>query len=279
MAKKQETIKIKTDINELVDKIMVDIPSVKEAEVASEHATVTDLAHLTGAGKYNPFTLREEYYYLRDFIEDDEYNISYMINKWPGASNLDIKNRNAFNSNNRWRRRFTIRPVLRFDNCPELYDIIKTQFADDDGKVWLGEVAQDAVRRGMQYKLREAFKEGKIKETEDIIVVNDNNPYGYLDYQFKPCPCKIYEFEGKKYVRFKIRNLESDRWDGLIHYKGTVEYDGISYQKNDYIWVMVDQLQYQANDELKVLISERLVLSGIQYANYNNKYGYLYLHL
>lgn len=267
--RKKIPINLLDDSTDYIKKISVDLPTSEEAVMGREawdtycgnRIEVSDMSRLTGAQ-----TKYDEYYllYLRDFREDDKRNIQYMDTHFFNREKKDLKDSSRVISLNRCRRGFSILPTLHFDECPELFNILVDNFSDDGKTINLGEFPQSIGSKETQFKLNEAFKNKKVKETEETYVFDAVDPFKeIIDYNFVPLVSKVYEYEGKKYLRWKITDLYNHGYGRFI-----ISGD-CKYRCGNTVWVEIEPVKYLIIPANNIFISEKCLVSGIQYTNFD----------
>ena len=100
------------------------------------------------------------------------------------------------------------------------------------------------------YKNDSLNKTGKVY-TIDSVLINDENS------DFKPNKLYEYEYEGKKYIRIKANPNVIDEYFELSN--------GERYIDGDYIWNEIQPVKWLVDKKNKVIVSEKLLFSGIQY--------------
>ena len=154
----------------------------------------TDLSALTGRNRIF------DMYYLSDPVEGDNQCIMRYTN---GTIIREY-------DDDQFLRKFIIRPVLRFNRCPKLFDtLITTRGIDKNSKyarISLGYMPQYAVQNNSE-KRDELLKNKKQTKTNDVYTfdsVNANSEHSEK-IGFKPIDYPVYQDEeGKKYIIFKV---------------------------------------------------------------------------
>ena len=273
MRKKNVTpINLMDDSTDYIRKISVDLPNCNEMNMGREsfnslenRISTTDMARLTGAKEvYEGHGFYR--FYLRD-LSDDERNILYADTHYINADKRDLYDFNRAISINRWIREFSILPTLHFEECPELFYILIENFSSDGKTIELGEFPQAICIKDTQDRLNEAFKNSKVKETEETYVFDAVNPFsGEYGRGATSLVSKVYEFEGKKYLRWKIIDLY-DFGKGRSN-KKILSIDS-KYHCGDTVWVEIAPVKYLIIREEKILIADSCLVSGIQYTNHD----------
>ncbi len=265
MAKKNIEIDMNSDMNKIVNMISVDLPSSQELFDFStrEKVTITDMSLLTGATNDSTSLPADYLYLLRDLYSDDDYkSISYVGTTYHSVSRkLPDSSGTPYRSS----RKVGIRPVLRFNENPYLFDLLTTQFCNSDNKISLGMIPQEAVNEGKQNELNEAFDNGLVKETMNPCVFDGVNPFsifGLYYKSFKPLVYNCYEYGGKQYIRWEIKHL---RANVIKRSNRTIRVKDVLYKMGDHIWIEVTPAQYTIDKKNKVLLADKILLSGIQF--------------
>lgn len=271
MAKKDivKDIDMNSDMTKLVSKISVDLPSANELDYKlRRNVGVTDMARLTGVEPtYHTNPLYR--YLLRDL--NPENNCKYIYHLRTGETEMS----QDFQIRYRAFRTAGIRPVLRFDDCPELFDILVSQFADDNDKIRLGMIAQNGVTEMIQDALESIFNRGEMIKTDLVSVFDDVDPFmgekGYYQ-EFKPLVCNYYAYKGTgaKYIRWKVKNLSGD-YGAIIRHHGSISIQDQLYKSGQYAWIEVRPVSYDIDREKKILVADKLLVGGIQFACAKNK--------
>ena len=266
-----------SDSHELLDLISVDLPSFEEFQL-SPYITPTILAKLTGAISYSNLSVDRYRCYLRDFEEGDKHNISFVLSDIPRVlTNYTDNHGEDIYKTEKFSRNYIIRPVLRFDKCPELFDLIVSQlsyvykYSEDQVKqLFLGEFPQNVLPPGYQKDLKTLFLTGRLKKTKDSVILDKVKPFNKKSEtkDFVPQKYPIYEYDNERYIRFPIRYLEGDYWKGLKHYTNFLITDAGAYHVGDVIWLKVSDVKFHVGD--KFLIANQGLLSGIAFENYSH---------
>ena len=283
MAKKENNIKVDNDMNNLVEKISVDLPSIEEIRAADgirnpnpyyislgEKIKTTDIAKMTGATESYGNSYR---FYLRDLEPDDEYNILYSSTRYLTSQKDEVGDSYSKNLilHNRYRTSFAILPTLHFDKCPEIFDLLVKFYGNQDGTIDLGEMPQDFAAKGMQIKLnRDSVKD--VHKIDETFVFNGQRPFAKYNPKtpFIPKVHPVYEYKGAKYLHWKITGLQDDKRTGFFIQPGIIISDDTRYHTGDTVWVEVKPVKYYILEKTKTLVSDKCLLSGIKFMNYES---------
>ena len=284
----QESLTILTadQVNEFSEKTQLEV--LKKYGMA---AAATDLCILRGGiiqrydhlGKTNyikddqsPKGITCEYWTKTDL---DEGDYAKTVTEAPYSTTL-------FTSN--YRRYVGIRPVLQ---SPEVFDYVsskRTKGYNETEEVEYGEYPQYAVDKELQEVLENEYHKGMKKTgksyTFDAMNCRNNND------KFRPTTYEEYEYQGKKYIRV-VPNIffygyedSIDLSNGDVYHptsllKGLRNLDlskGESFHNNkyckSYAWVEVEPVTWLIDDKTKLLISKKVLLSGIRFNDKNAGY-------
>lgn len=129
-------------------------------------------------------------------------------------------------------------------------------------EVTCGYYPQDAADEFMQKMLEYYFKHGYLNKSGNVYLyakdtLNDgkNNNYALNEE---------YEVDGKRYVRVKNNNY---------HFESLKLSNNERYNKKEYVWVEVKPVSFYYIHDKKMLVSKKLLFSGICY---NVKKDYIY---
>ena len=223
-------------------------------------SALTDFAIETGA-------YISEYYVKNDFAREnrtgyyftnkiDEYNDVYIAGNDDDDEYVEpttIRNTG-------------IRLVLPYDNLFEIsMDELKM---NEYGVPFIeyGNYVQSSASRYEQKILEYLYKNNLLNETGNIytvdsVLINDE------DKTFSPKIIHEYEYAGNTYVRIKANPNVTHEYFELSN--------GERYLDGEYIWNKVEPVRWLVDKKNKVIITEKLLLSGIQFnylEEYINKY-------
>ena len=129
-------------------------------------------------------------------------------------------------------------------------------------EVEYGYYPQKAVSRDMQDRLERAYKSGTISKTRNSYTT-DSRKYNAYDGKFLAKQHEEYEYNGKRYVRVEAN---SDFEGGEFQLS-----NGESYRDGDNVWVEVQPVKWLVDERAKVMITDKLIFSGVQF-NYTRNY-------
>lgn len=223
-------------------------------------ATATDFAILLGAlvdevDFDKPISDDDKLWkrYLHDIKSIENRTVPYWTRKSPSCErSYNMKETDRFCG---------IRPVTQYS---EIKKNCKNERITEDGitVVEWGVYPQQAASKEMQETLENLFNEGNLKETGKIYTT-DSRIYHEYNKDFKAREHIEYEYSGKKYIRVKADTV----FCGL----GSTLSNGKKYKDIDYVWVEVQPIVWAIDKEKNIAITEKLIVSGIQYNNYNEE--------
>ena len=123
-------------------------------------------------------------------------------------------------------------------------------------EVEYGYYPQKAVAKNMQEKLEIEYRCGTILKTKNSYTT-DSVGYENYDKSFQPQIYREYEYNGKRYVRVKANSF----FDG----DNFILSNGEQYKDGDYVWVEVQPVKWLVDASAKVMITDKLIFSGIQF--------------
>lgn len=176
-----------------------------------------------------------------------------------------IRDENKFFMNNR--RGGGIRPVLKLPSLEFEY-IFKNKVLGYNGvfEVEYGEYPQYAPNESMQNVLSNELWRGELIKTGNKYTF-DKTGSDYADADFKPVTYDEYEYGGKKYIR-----VDCNFWNRFGSHKLS---NDRMYYMSGYVWMEVSPVKWLIDEKAGVLISKKILLSGIKYSdvkNYLNNY-------
>ena len=156
------------------------------------------------------------------------------------------------------------RPALPFSSISSIPTNGERGKRARDGilEVEYGYYPQKAVAKDMQEKLERAYKSETILETGNSFTTDSRKPYAH-DENFSAKKHIEYEYNGKRYVRVEA-NFDFE-W-GEIQLS-----NGESYRDGDNVWVEVQPVKWLVDERAKVMITDKLIFSGVQF-NYTRNY-------
>lgn len=119
-----------------------------------------------------------------------------------------------------------------------------------------GRHIQSAVGRYEQKRLEYMYKNKTLNKTGNIYTI-DSTSISNEDESFTPEVLEEYELDGKRYVRVKANPNNVGEYFELSN--------GQKYRDGDYIWNKVEPVKWLVDKKDRVIITEKLLLSGIQY--------------
>ncbi len=149
-----------------------------------------------------------------------------------------------------------IRPVLPFS---DISDISKNEVRGSSGflEVEYGEYPQYVVDdANLRRSLYRAFASGLLKKTGKYYTT-DSRRWDANSKSFKEKKHYEYEYGYKKYVRVKSNRFEND-------YKLNRKLEDYP---NEFIWVEVAPITWYVDEKSKLLVSKKLLASGIRFCN------------
>ena len=156
------------------------------------------------------------------------------------------------------------RPALPFSSISSIPTNGESGKRAKDGvlEVEYGYYPQKAVSRDMQERLERAYRSGSISKTRNSYTT-DSRKYNAYDEKFLAKQHEEYEYNGKRYVRVEAN---SDFEGGEFQLS-----NGESYRDGDNVWVEVQPVKWLVDERAKVMITDKLIFSGVQF-NYTRNY-------
>ena len=155
-----------------------------------------------------------------------------------------------------------VRPALPFSSISNIPTNGESGKRARDGvlEVEYGYYPQKAVSRDMQERLERAYLSGSISKTRNSYTT-DSRRYNAYDEKFAPKQHEEYEYNGKRYVRVEANsNLGSEF---------TLS-NGENYRDGDNVWVEVSPVKWLVDERAKVMITDKLIFSGVQFNHTRN---------
>ena len=220
-------------------------------------AAITDFSILLGAyvSDYhidNDSSLegRTGYYWTKS---DDGDNDAHVVYEDGRRTNVNV-----------FRRTGGARPALPFSSISSIPTNGESGKRARDGvlEVEYGYYPQKAVSRDMQDRLERAYKSGTISKTRNSYTT-DSRKYDAYNEKFLAKQHEEYEYNGKRYVRVEAN---SDFKGGEFQLS-----NGESYRDGDNVWVEVQPVKWLVDERAKVMITDKLIFSGVQF-NYTRNY-------
>lgn len=219
-------------------------------------AAITDFAILLGgdvSNNYyvkngnNPLTRRTGYYWTKTKDNDnDAYTVDYDGTISHEFIDLRIGG---------------IRPVLLSSNIKSIISNGVSERAKDGIlKVEYGYYPKSAVSKEMQQLLEGILSFGQLIKTGNIYTT-DSRRYDKYEKVFEPQSHVEYHYNGKKYV--KVRANSYDDTFTLSN--------GETYKRGSIVWVEVEPVKWLVDEKSKLMITEELIVSGVQF-NHESDY-------
>ena len=219
-------------------------------------AAITDFSILLGAyvSDYhidNDSSLegRTGYYWTKS---DDGDNDACVV-RAPGHRNyLTVRTRNG-----------GARPALPFSSISSIPTNGESGKRAKDGvlEVEYGYYPQKAVSRDMQERLERAYRSGNISKTRNSYTT-DSRRYNAYNEKFAPKQHEEYEYNGKRYVRVEANSDFGSNTFTLSN--------GENYRDGDNVWVEVSPVKWLVDERAKVMITDKLIFSGVQFNHTRN---------
>ncbi len=168
-------------------------------------------------------------------------NKSYCLNKEGGLSSIDIKDRNV-----------SIRPILVLP-LEQRKNLVAKAKKYNIFEVSVGSYPQNAVRKDYVPLLNKALRREKLEKTPFSYTIDD---VYYMDGKepFTPVSYPSYFYANSSYVRIKTNLGEQNT---------VVLSNKDSYRNKEDAWFEVSPLNWYINKETGVLISKKMIISGI----------------
>ena len=155
------------------------------------------------------------------------------------------------------------RPALPFSKVGSILTNGVSGKRAKDGilEVEYGYYPQKAVSKDMQLKLEQAFKSRRLSKTGKGYTT-DSKKYNDYNEKFKSKRHEEYEYNGKRYVR-----VEANSWFDESKFQLS---NGETYENGDYVWVEVSPVKWLVDEKAKIMITEKLIFSGVQFNHERN---------
>ena len=156
------------------------------------------------------------------------------------------------------------RPALPFSSISSIPTNGESGKRARDGilEVEYGYYPQKAVAKDMQERLERAYKNRTISRTKNSYTT-DSVAYDNYDTSFQPQAHQEYEYNGKRYVRVNANSYYDGNYFTLSN--------GEKYKDGDNVWVEVQPVKWLVDERAKVMITDKLIFSGVQF-NYTRNY-------
>ena len=157
-----------------------------------------------------------------------------------------------------------VRPALPFSSSSSIPTNGESGKRARDGilEVEYGYYPQKAVVKNMQEKLEKAYKSGTISKTKNSYTT-DSRKYNAYYEKFLAKQHEEYEYNGKRYVRVEANFLDFEADEFQLS-------NGESYRNGDNVWVEVQPVKWLVDERAKVMITDKLIFSGVQFNRESN---------
>ncbi len=155
-----------------------------------------------------------------------------------------------------------IRPVLQSSEIFSQITINRVKGYNGTEEVEYGEYPQYVPDFKTQTILESEYKRG-MNKTGGSYTFNSIK-LGNKNTKFKPVTYEEYEYQEKKYIRVKANFSYTTGRCKLSN--------GIEYKNNDYVWVEVSPVKWLIDDNTRILISKKGLVSGIEFLNKERSY-------
>ena len=225
-------------------------------EKRGTQAAITDFSILLGAyvSDYhveNDSSLegRTGYYWTKS---DDRYNDVRVVLAHGRWDSYSVNSRTG-----------GARPALPFSSISNIPTNGESGKKARDGilEVEYGYYPQKAVSKDMQERLERAYRSGSISKTRNSYTT-DSRRYDAYDEKFAPKQHEEYEYNGKRYVRVEAN---SDFGSSAFTLS-----NGENYRNGDNVWVEVSPVKWLIDERAKVMITDKLIFSGVQFNHTRN---------
>ena len=155
------------------------------------------------------------------------------------------------------------RPALPFSSISSIPTNGESGKRAKDGvlEVEYGYYPQKAVSRDLQERLERAYRSGNISKTRNSYTT-DSRRYNAYNEKFAPKQHEEYEYNGKRYVRVEA-NSDFDSNTFTLS-------NGENYRDGDNVWVEVSPVKWLVDERAKVMITDKLIFSGVQFNHTRN---------
>ena len=219
-------------------------------------AAITDFSILLGA-------------YVSDYHIDNDSSLEgrtgyYWTKSDDGDNDARVVNANGASYCGSVRRRAGgARPALPFSSISSIPTNGESGKRARDGilEVEYGYYPQKAVSRDMQERLERAYRSGNISKTRNSYTT-DSRRYNAYNEKFAPKQHEEYEYNGKRYVRVEANSDFGSNTFTLSN--------GENYRDGDNVWVEVSPVKWLVDERAKVMITDKLIFSGVQFNHTRN---------
>ena len=218
-------------------------------------AAITDFSILLGA-------------YVSDYHVDNDSSLEGRTGYyWTKSDDGDNGARVVYASGNRIydnvnQRNGGARPALPFSSISSIPTNGESGKRARDGilEVEYGYYPQKAVAKDMQERLEREYKSGRLSKTRNSYTT-DSRKFDAYNEKFLEKKHDEYEYNGKRYVRIEVNS-------GKSQYALS---NGETYRDGDNVWVEVQPVKWLVDERAKVMITDKLIFSGVQF-NYTRNY-------
>ena len=219
-------------------------------------AAITDFSILLGA-------------YVSDYHIDNDSSLEgrtgyYWTKSDDGDNDARVVDADGHSSfNNVDHRPGGARPALPFSSISSIPTNGESGKRAKDGvlEVEYGYYPQKAVSRDMQERLERAYRSGNISKTRNSYTT-DSRRYNAYNEKFVPKQHEEYEYNGKRYVRVEANSDFGSNTFTLSN--------GENYRDGDNVWVEVSPVKWLVDERAKVMITDKLIFSGVQFNHTRN---------
>lgn len=213
-------------------------------------SALTDLAIATGA--YVGYT----YYH----IKWDNTRKGRVGNQWTTTPDsrgnvLAVDELGYSHSFLRYGSQGSIRPVIENSSLFEQLYPYKKELYEGIYYCEYGQYPQMAAFLDLQLELEKLYEQGLLKSTGRSYTLNGVTSIRSKQ-RFSENTLKEYEYAGERYIRVKANFYET------LFQKFSIE---ARYKTGEYVWIKVDPVRWLLDEKTKLLISEKSLVSGIEY--------------
>ena len=152
-----------------------------------------------------------------------------------------------------------IRPVLKYDDCDKI-DFSKSENFKYLDEIEYGEYPQYAASASIQKELEERYKNNQLTRTGKVYIT-DSRKWDDYTIPFREQIHDEFVYCGKKYIRAEYQSNYSNKLS-----------NGIKYNPGDSVWIEVSPIKWIVDKRMKILLSKKIIISGIRFCN-NDKYN------
>lgn len=227
----------------------------KQLDIIKKYGTKaasTDLAVILGA-------------YVNSDVSVETSTGKARASWWWSASKGDtLKVRAVFSDGTKYwiipnRRCDGFRPASSFSSIKDLPNGVRG--SDGILRIQDGYYPQTIVSDRAAKNLDKLFKKGTLKKTGHRFTF-DSRDYGEYSKGFEPRTVEEYECDGARFVR--VQCLDSDP---------SILSNNEKARTGEFYWVKVEPITWLVDEDEKIILSERLLFSGIQFDTASDYYG------